>query len=310
MATVSEETVGSLLRKAELRLAACDIDAPRLDAEVLLAHAMGIDRSRLVLLLAGKSGAGPGGAEVSPAAAARYRRLVKRRALREPIAYILGLKEFWSLELEVSPAVLIPRPETEILVREALSLLPPAGSGPVNVVDVGTGSGAVAIAMAVERPDILVLAIDVSPSALEVARRNIQRHGVGSRVYPVEGDLLEEVIANPKRYPPIRMVVGNPPYIGLSERDSLMPEVRDHEPEVALFSGSDGSEAVRRLVPQAARVLPAGGWLLLEEAAGGAERTRRLLESEGHWQDLAVIDDYSGLPRVVRARRRPVVEKM
>ena len=236
------------------------------------------------------------------AEAAVFRRLVKRRAMREPMAYILGTKEFWSLDLEVTPAVLIPRPETEILVREALAQLPPTGS-PLNVVDVGTGSGAIAIALARERSDIMVLAIDNSAEALEVAKRNARRHGVESRVYMLQGDLLQAVLDHEERFPPFQMVVSNPPYVGLGERDTLMPEVRDHEPAGALYAGREGTEAVDRLVPQAQRIVAPGGSLLLEVSAQQAARTARLLEESTSWQDVVVVPDLAGLPRVVRAHR-------
>ncbi len=292
-------TVDVLLAKGEVRLAACGIESAHLDAELLLAHALQIDRARRAARL---SAGGRPGAVVPEREAAVFRGLVKRRALREPIAYILGSKEFWSLDLEVTPAVLIPRPETEVLVREALVHLPPPGT-PLNVVDVGTGSGAIAIALARERGDIMVLAIDISAEALEVAKRNAKRHRVESRVYLMQGDLLLGVLDHEERFPPFQMVVSNPPYVGLRERGSLMPEVRDHEPAGALYAGYDGTEAIERLVPQAERILDPGGSLLLEVAAQRAFQTVRLLEGSGLWQDVAVVPDLAGLPRVVRARR-------
>jgi len=291
-------TVDVLLAKGEVRLAACGIESARLDAELLLAHALRIDRARLAARLG--SGGRPG-AEVPEREAAVFRGLVKRRALREPIAYILGSKEFWSLDMEVTPAVLIPRPETEVLVREALVHLPPPGA-PLNVVDVGTGSGVIAIALASERRDIMVLAIDSSAEALEVAKRNAARHSVQSRVYLMQGDLLMGVLDHEERFPPFQMVVCNPPYVALNERDSLMPEVRDHEPAGALYAGDDGMEAIERLVPQAERILAPGGALLLEVASPRASETVRLLEESGLWQDVAIVPDLAGLPRVVRAR--------
>ncbi|HJQ98034.1 MAG TPA: peptide chain release factor N(5)-glutamine methyltransferase [Candidatus Polarisedimenticolaceae bacterium] len=296
-------TIAALLTEGVSRLTTRGLDTPRLDCEILLAHALGIDRSRLAVQLAGGAAGEPGSPGVPPAAAAAFRALIERRTGHEPVAYLTGKKEFWSLEFEVGPGVLIPRPETELLVRQALSLLPPAGAGPVNVADVGTGSGAIAVALAVERPDLMILAVDISDAALEMARRNVRRHKVTSRVFVERGDLLMEVLDRPDRFPPFQMVVSNPPYIGLLEREGLMPDVRDHEPAEALFSGPEGMEAIERLAPQAAQVLAPGGWFLLEVASHRARDVARWLEEMGLWQDVLVIDDYTRLPRAVQARR-------
>lgn len=290
-------TVGTLLAQAEVRLAACGIESARLDAEVLLAHALGVERGRLAAMPA----AG-GRTAVDEKAAAAFRGLVRRRALREPVAYITGRREFWSLELEVNPAVLIPRPETELLVEEALAALaasapPGSGSRGPRVADVGTGSGAVALALAAERPDAFITATDISREALEVARRNARRHGCDSRVALVQADLLEGVPG------PFGMVVSNPPYVGLDERESLMPEVRRYEPAPALFAGREGMEVIARLVGQAADHLVPGGWLLMEIASARCAGIVEMIRSAGIWHDLSVRDDYAGLPRIVGARR-------
>jgi release factor glutamine methyltransferase len=261
---------------------------------------MGVDRGRLAAMLAAKQGA-----LVDDEAATAFEALIERRALREPVAYITGRREFWSLEFEVTPAVLIPRPETELLVEEALAMLArtaPAGAtrtGAPRVADVGTGSGAVAVALAMERPDAFVVATDISMAALEVARRNTRRRGVSSRVALLQADLLEGVSG------PFDVVVSNPPYVGRLERATLMPEVRDHEPAQALFAGAEGLELIARLIGQAADRLVPGGWLLMEIAAARAAECTAMIESSGLWQDLSVRDDYAGLPRVVRAARRP-----
>lgn len=295
------KTLGDLLAEGEARLASCGIERPRLEAEVLMAHALGVDRGRLALLLAGGHGAPPGGGVIDVPAAVTFRRTVKRRGLREPLAYITGHREFWSLDFEVTPAVLIPRPETEILVQEAVSTLP---HGPALIVEVGAGSGAVAVALAVERPAAFVVGIDSSAQAIAVARRNIARHGVGARVRLVRGDLLSPLHRRDACDTGHRMVVSNPPYVGTGERETLMPEVRDWEPAEALYAGASGMEVIERLVPQAAEFLAPNGWLLLESAASRAGDVVRLLESSGLWQEVSVRDDYSGLPRVIRARAR------
>ena len=293
--------LGDLLAEGEVRLSACGIEQPRLEAEVMMAHALRVDRGRLAIMLSGGRGEPVGGPIVEVPAAVAFRRMVKRRGLREPMAYITGHREFWSLELEVSPAVLIPRPETEILVQEALTVLPDTPGA--LVVDVGTGSGAGAIALAKERPASSVIATDISNEALEVARRNVARHGVASRVRLMRGDLLAPLCRRAAGDDRFMMVVSNPPYVGVEERASLMPEVRDWEPAEALYAGGQGMEIIERLAPQAAGLLPTEGWLMIEVAAPRASAAVRLLESSGFWQDVRVRDDYAGLPRVVRARR-------
>lgn len=295
------DRVPTLLAEAQVRLEACGIDSARLDCEVLMAHALGIDRGALVALI----GAGSAAATLDEDSARAYRRLVKRRALREPVAYITGHREFWSLDLEVGPAVLIPRPETEHLVEEALALLPVPQAEPLTVVDVGTGSGAIAVALAVERPDLRVIAVDSSERALEVARRNAARHEVERRVELVRGDLLSSLASGPGSGRQVAMVVSNPPYVSSQELASLMPEVGRWEPVEALHAGASGLDVIQRLIDQAAGVLRPGGWLLLEVASERAEAARRLVESSGAWDSQALRADLAGLPRVMRCRRRP-----
>lgn len=292
--------MASLLAEAEVRLVACGIDSARLDSEVLMAHALGIDRGALAALI------GSGSAAAMDESSARaYRRLVVRRALREPIAYITGHREFWSLDLEVGPGVLIPRPETEHLVEEALALLPAPQAHPLTVVDVGTGSGAIAIALAVERPDLRVIAVDSSDRALEIARRNAARHGVEGRVEPTRGDLLSPLAGGPSAGREVAMVVSNPPYVASRELEALMPEVGRWEPVEALLAGDSGMDVMERLIAEAAGVLRPGGWLLVEIASERAEAARRLVESSGEFDSPAFRADLAGLPRVLRCRRRP-----
>jgi release factor glutamine methyltransferase len=240
---------------------------------VLLAAAMGVDRAALI--------ADPG-REIEPAAARAFQDYARRRTQREPVAYILGRKGFRRLELEVDERVLIPRPETEHLVEAALDL--PAGA---RVVDVGTGSGAIALALADERPDLRVVASDISADALEVARANASR--LGLNVEFVQGDLLEAVTG------PVDAVVSNPPYVREGER--LAPELTRYEPAVALYGGDEGLDFYRRLAPAAAGVsfvaFEIPGWL--------GEAVTGLLQPHGF--ATSVLQDLAGIDRVVVGRR-------
>jgi release factor glutamine methyltransferase len=224
-------------------------------------------------------------------ALARYEALLVRRERREPVAYLLRRAEFYSREFLVTPAVLVPRPETEHLVEAALALLP--SDRPALVVDVGTGSGCIAVTLAAELPRIRVLAVDRSAGALSVARENARRHGVADRVPLLRADLLEAVRG------PVDLVVSNPPYVGAG--DDVDPEVR-HEPPEALFAGPDGLDAYRRIAPAAARVLRPGGTLLLETPGAQVAEIHGLCRKAGLEPDQP-IRDLAGAERVVRCRR-------
>jgi release factor glutamine methyltransferase len=255
-------TVLKLLRWTEAYFAGRGIDSPRLDAELLLVETLGLDRVGLYLNFERPVQAGE---------LATFRALVKRRAGREPLAYIVGRTEFWSLPFRVTPAVLIPRPETELLVEEALGRL---GDGN-RLLDVGTGSGALAVALAHERPALAVTAIDVSPLGLALAAENARDNGVAERIRFLQQDL--------RRLPdgPFDLVVANPPYIPTGELPTLMPEVRDHEPQLALDGGRDGLDAYRVLAAQADTVLAPGGWLLVEVGSGQAPAVDDLFAGAG-----------------------------
>jgi release factor glutamine methyltransferase len=222
---------------------------------------------------------------------ATFRERVRRRALREPIQYILGETEFWSLPFHVNPAVLVPRADTEILVEEALTRV----EGTVRVLDVGTGSGAIAIALAHENPDIVVTALDCSESALDVARSNALRNGVAEHITFLAGN-LETLPSGP-----FELVVSNPPYIPSGDWQQLMPEVRDYEPRLALDGGTDGLEAYRQLTAQVGTILTPGGWLLVEVGIGQAEEVSALFKA-ANLIDVSQRDDYAGIPRVVMGR--------
>ena len=255
------------------------IESARLDAELLLSNLLDLDRVGIYLQF---------DRPLSSAELTAYRALVKRRASREPLAYILGQSEFWSLPIKVSPEVLIPRGDTEVLVEEALERLD--NKGPV--LDIGTGSGAIAIAIAHERPLVQVEAIDLSAEALAVAAQNAELNRVGERISFRQEDLGRLSGG------PYSMIVSNPPYIPEVDRESLMPEVRDHEPHQALFAGVDGLAAYRQLVEQTPHRLVAGGWLLLEVGINQSEPVAALMCAAG-FDNITVRDDYAGIPRVV-----------
>jgi release factor glutamine methyltransferase len=271
---LARTTIRDALDSALIALTAAGCETPRLDAEVLLAAAMGVDRAVIV--------ADPGRG-LEPAQARAFQDAARRRTQREPVAYILGRKGFRRIELDVDPRVLIPRPETEHVVEAALAL--PEGA---RVVDVGTGCGAIALALADERPDLRVVATDSSGAALGVARANAARLGLD--VEFVEGDLLGPVAG------PVDAVVSNPPYIRAGER--LPPEIARYEPAAALYAGEDGLDVYRRLVPAVAEVR----FVALEVGAGQAGDVAELLRAAG-FVDIEVALDLARIERVVVGRR-------
>jgi len=261
------------------------IGSPRLDAEVLLAHVLGVPRIQLYLQFD------------KPLAAdevAAYREAVRRRARREPVAHITGVREFWSLEFAVDRRVLVPRPESEILVEAARSRM-----GVVGVLlDVGTGSGALAIALLTERPAWRAVATDVSAEALAVARENARRHGVEERLDLRLGDLFEPV--DGQRFDAI---VANPPYIPTEEIGVLEPEVARFDPRHALDGGQDGLSVVRRLVSQAPEHLTSGGFVAVEFGAGQEDAVAGLFREAGPYGVVELVADYAGRPRGAVAGR-------
>lgn len=262
------------------------LEQPRSDAEVLLAHALGLRRVDLYLRF---------DQPLRPEELSRYRALIQRRAAREPTQYITGRQEFWSLELEVSPAVLIPRPETEHLVELALEAFP---DEPLRALDVGTGSGAIAIALAKEKPRWQIVACDVSQDALHLARRNAVRHGVANRVHFVQCDLVSPFRTVPS---PFHLIGANPPYIGEREWAGLAPEITRHEPRKALLGGGpDGTAIPTRLLHEALPLLQPGGLLLMEIGAGQAPALRQAAQSIPEVESVTVHQDYGGKDRVLR----------
>src|SRR5690348_2720200 len=226
----------------------------------------------------------------------RYNELLERRASGAPLQYITGHQEFWGLDLLVTPAVLIPRPETEHAVEAALNLLREMDSP--QLVDVGTGSGCIALALASELPLARIDGVDISDEALNVARRNAARLGLADRIAFWPSDLLERYLEG---WASFDLVVSNPPYVGDSEANKLQVEVREHEPHRALFGGGkEGLDIYRRLIPQAARVLKRDGWLVIEI---GYTQERAILELLKDWNQVRSIPDLQGIPRVVVARK-------
>lgn len=279
-------TAAVLLVEARGVLAAARVPSPERDAERLLRHVLGWDRAALL--------AAPDHAVAGPEAE-RFRRLVQRRASREPLQYILGEAAFWRHEFLVTPAVLIPRPETELLVETALELV--RGIERPVIVDVGTGSGCIALSIAGERPDAEVHATDISGPALEVALENQRRLGLGQRTFFHRGHLLAPVTGRE-----VHLVVSNPPYVDPEEIEGLDPEVRDHEPRLALVAPGDALSVYRALVPAAARVLRGGGAFAVEVSPFISAAVVRLMSDSG-FGDPTVHPDLAGRPRVVASER-------
>jgi len=326
------------LDSAIQRLETAGTGSPRLNAEVLLMFTLGCDRAYLYAHAE---------RELSAEEHARYQSALEERARGKPAQYITGHQEFWGLDFLVSPAVLIPRPETEHVVETVLELvdaLPvrhpelispearraealsgaegaegpalrsPLGPrhSPLRLVDVGTGSGCIALALAKELPGAEIVAVDISAAALEIARANAARLQLDQRVTFLESNLLEGLPpAAGSQQPPARsevkaagfdFVVSNPPYVGSSAPEKVQREVRDFEPKVAVFAGESGLEVYRQLIPQARARLAPGGWLVMEIGFSMEAAVRALLEG---WQEVRVTHDLQGIPRVVAARTKP-----
>ena len=273
------------LQSAIQQLDEAQVGSPRINAETLLMFVLGRDRAYLYA---------HGERVLSAEEILRYQQLTAERARGVPAQYITGLQEFWGMDLLVSPAVLIPRPETEHVVETVLELSQ-GRAGNIRIVDVGTGSGCIALALAKELPQAEIHATEISATALEVARANAARHQLTERVHFHQTDLLNDIAGLQFDF-----VVSNPPYVGESEKDTVEAQVRKFEPQIAVFAGETGMEVFAKLIPQALKVLSPGGWLVMELAFSSYDRVRQLLLN---WSDLRVSNDLQGIPRVVTARK-------
>jgi len=281
------ETVAGALREAAARLRASGIPEPRRQAASLLAHAVGRDTTFLITH----------SDDALPAEQlALFRSFVARRAAGEPSQYIRGRQEFYGLDFEVTPDVLIPRPETELLVETALELL--KGVRSPYVCDVGTGSGCITVALLGERRDARALALDISPAALRVAERNAARNNVADRARFLVSDCFDALRDTGESFD---LIASNPPYVAEAEMETLQREVRDYEPRAALTPGGDGLAVVRRLVADAPRFLKPGGHLLIEIGYGQHERVRSLVDPRA-WTLVGIREDLQGIPRTVVLR--------
>lgn len=292
MANADTWTIGRLLQWTTEYFRQHGSATPRLDAELLLAEAVGCKRIDLYTSF---------DQVASQEIRARFRELVRRRVAGEPVAYLLGRKEFYSLTFRVTPDVLIPRPETELLVMALLDLVKSEGFGELlYICDVGTGSGILAVCAAKFLPQARIWAVDASAKALEVARMNCQHHGVADRVELVQGDLLGWAPPDLR----FHFILSNPPYVSEAEWTALAPEIRNYEPREALVAGPTGTEVIGRLVPQAAEHLYPGGWILLEISPMIHQPLQAIFQQDGRWRLGSTLLDAAGLPRVLQAQRR------
>ena len=288
----SSVSLGEALKSAVASLEAARVPSPRMNAELLLMFTLACDRAYLY---------GHPERELTTEEHSRYQHALAQRSTGIPAQYITGHQEFWGMDFIVSPAVLIPRPETEHVVETVLKYAredranPPARSAnPTRIADVGTGSGCIALALAKELPGAEIHAIDISPSALEIARANAARHQLGRRIHFHEADLLAGLGGS------FDFIASNPPYVGEAEEDEVQLEVRKFEPRTAVFAGRRGMEVIERLIPQARVALKPGGWLVMEVSGTVAAKVKELLAD---WHDVQTTNDLQGIARVASARK-------
>ncbi len=286
-------TLRSVLKEATDTLSSNHIEQARLEAELLLAHVLELRKEDIII---------HPDQELTGPQEEKFQQLVERRCRKEPLAYIVGHREFWSLEFKVNPKVLIPRPETEGVIERLLNL---AGDGAdeksIRILDVGTGSGNLAIVAALEFPKVRVTAADNSDDALEVAQENVLRHQVADRIEFLKMDLMRDWgLPENSCYD---FILSNPPYIPFQELERLMPDVRDYEPRAALDGGPDGLACYRCIVANAFPYLKPGGHLIFEVGDDQAGPVRQSLQAHGGWDEIEILQDLSGRDRVVSTRR-------
>jgi release factor glutamine methyltransferase len=291
MSTAAPWTVGRLLQWTADYLKSHGADTPRLDAEILLAQSLGCKRIELYTTFEEVPNEGK---------RAAFRELVRQRAEGKPVAYLVGRREFYSLSFQVGPGVLIPRPETELIVVTLLDLAKQrAGSNPPRIADVGTGSGILAVTLAKHLPSAQVVATDTSKAALAIAVGNARQHGVAERVQFIECDLLAGV----EEKAAFDFIVSNPPYVSAAEYEKLPRDVKGFEPREALLAGPKGTEVIERLIPQAVEWLLPGGHLLIEISPMIHTAVQALLAGVPELQAGPTVKDLARLPRVVQARK-------
>lgn len=282
-------TIAETLKQAGRRLRAAQVPNDLLDAQTLLAEALGQDRTYLIVNFS---------RQLDDELLVRYRALIERRAAGEPLQYITGRQEFFGLEFEVTPAVLIPRPETELIIEETIRLAQQANLDEAIIVDVGTGSGCIAVTLAREIEDAQVFACDISPEALQVARRNAARHRLEDRIQFRESDLLAVFEIKPFA----DFILSNPPYVAAAEIATLQREVRDWEPHLALTDHGDGLSFYRRLFRDTPARLNPGGHLLCELGYGQAKAVLAMIDP-AVWEEPRLLDDLQGIPRTLVLRK-------
>ena len=293
MADSADWTIGRLLTWTTDYLKQHGSESPRLDAEVLLAEARGCQRIMLYTMFD----------ELAPEPLrTAFRELVRRRAEGTPVAYLVGHKEFYSLDFRITPDVLIPRPETEHLVVRLLDLLKARGANepPAEIADIGTGSGIIAICAAKQAPAVRVTAIDISPAALAIAQENAAKHKLAERIEFVESDLFA-ALAPDRQFD---FIASNPPYVSTAEMTKLAASVREHEPKIALEASPSGTEIIARLLSQAAERLRPGGWFLCEIGPMIDAAVRDLVAADPRWELFPTLKDLAGHARIIQVKRR------
>ena len=286
-------TVGELLKVTAEYLRNKKIDSPRLNAELLLAHQLRVDRIRLYLNLE---------QPLHEREVSGYRSLIKRRVNREPLQHITGTQEFWSLEFTVAPQVLVPRPETEVLVEKIIELYrKKCLLDHPKILDLGTGSGVIAVVIAREIPEAEIWATDISRDALDLAVLNSHKHGVKETIHFLCGDMFEAIDNQGLKFD---VIASNPPYIPSRLLGSLAPEVRDYEPRLALDGGEDGMSLVAKIITEAADHLNQGGWLVVEMDPDQTPTAMNLIQQSGNYSAPERIKDYSHRHRVVVTQKR------